>query len=77
MVRDCRARATPRGTACIGAGLIVLRERLAQTPVHDAEHYGVGEHLRRLAGARRESQENARRQEDKQQNRDDNVKVHL
>ena len=56
---------------------VVLRERLAQTPIHQAEHQGVGQNLHGAAGTRRQGQQNARGQQNEQQHGDPDVKVHL
>ena len=51
--------------------LVVLGEHHPQAVVDQAEHNGVGQHLRRLARTRRQSKEDTRGQQDKQKNRDD------
>ena len=57
--------------------LVILGKRDPQSVVHQAEHNGVGQHLRRLARTRRQGKEDTRGQQDKQKNRDDDVKVHF
>jgi len=57
--------------------LIILREGLAQTPVDNTKHDSVCKNLRGLAGTRGQGQKNARRQQNKKKNGDDDVEVHV
>ena len=57
--------------------LVILGEGLAQTPVDNTKHDGVRKNLRGLAGTRGQSQKNARRQQNKKKDGDDDVKIHV
>ena len=56
---------------------VVLRERRAKTPVHQAEYHRVGQNLSDAAATRRQGQQNTRRQKNEQQHGNPDVKIHL
>lgn len=56
---------------------IVLRERHAKARVHDAEDNCVGHDLDEVALARGEGQKHARGEEDKKNDGDDDVEIHV
>jgi hypothetical protein len=61
----------------LGWNLIILRKHRTQNRVDNAEHGRVGEGLHQEGLARRESQNKARGEEDKKEDGDNDVGVHL